>query len=200
METSYIFPFDKDTPDVRDISSAHPFSTYNSATERRRAIHAVVAMGRNNEIGAGGDMPWHLPEDLRHFKELTMGHPVIMGRATWESLPKRPLPGRLNIVLSRSVGFCAEGAEVALSLADALKLVPPSEVPFIIGGGHLYADALPLLSRIYVTRIDAEFAGADTFFPQLDPKEWVLAESSENLISKNGLGYRFEVYENSNHK
>lgn len=148
METSVIFPFDKDIPDVRDLAGAHPFSTYNSSTERRRELHAIVAMGRGNEIGYRGDMPWHIPEDLRHFKNLTMGHPIIMGRSTWESLPKKPLPGRLNIVLTRNPEYKAEGAAVATSLAEALRLCPAAEVPFVIGGGKVYAQSFPLLTRL----------------------------------------------------
>lgn len=200
METSIVFPFDKNLPDSRDLEGAHPFSTFNSVTERRHDVYAIVAMGRNGEIGFRGDMPWHLPEDLRHFKTLTMGHPVIMGRPTWESLPKKPLPGRLNIVLSRREDFKAKGAAVATSIADAMKLSPAPEVPFIIGGGKVYAEAMPLLTRVYVTRIDADFPGADTFFPMLCEKDWKLTDVSEPLISKCGLTYRFETYESRNNQ
>ena len=163
-------------------------------------LWAVVAMGRNNEIGFNGDMPWHIPEDLRHFKQITMGHPVIMGRATWLSIPRRPLPGRQNIVLSRDPGFSAEGAETAPSITEALALCADSETPVIIGGGLIYKQALPLLSHVYVTRIDAVFPQADTFFPNLDPNLWRLTEFSETFISKSGLKYRFETYESRNHQ
>lgn len=190
-----IFPFEKDLPDVRDLTGAHPFSTYNSTTGRRRELYAIVAMGRCGEIGFRGDMPWHIPEDLRHFKELTMGHPVIMGRHTWLSLPHRPLPGRLNIVLSRDPEFKPEGSAVAASLSEAIDMCPLSEIPFIIGGGNVYAQALPFLSRIYITRIDSDFPGADTYFPNLVERDWLLTERSDSLISKNGLVYRFETYE-----
>lgn len=199
METSVIFPFEKDIPDIRDLSGTHPYSTFNSVTERRRELWGIVAMGLNGEIGFRGDMPWHLPEDLRHFKELTTGHPVIMGRATWLSLPRRPLPGRLNIVLSRTSGFVAEGASVAASIADAIRFSPPPEVPFIIGGGRVYTEALPLMTRMYVTRIMARFDNADTFFPTLDPKLWTLLSASDTMKSKSGLEFRFECYESCNH-
>lgn len=158
----------------------------------KKELFAIAAMGRNGEIGYKGDMPWHIPEDLRHFKETTMGHPVIMGRATWESLPKRPLPGRLNIVLTRNAGYAAEGAETAASMADALKKCDIT--PFVIGGGDVYKTALPLLSRIYVTRIDADFPDADTYFPDFSCMR--LLDRSEMFTSKTGLSYRFETYEN----
>ena len=194
MEISVIFPFDKDAPDVRDSKSIHPFSTYNSATERPREVYAIVAAGRGGEIGFRGDMPWHLPEDLRHFKALTTGHPVIMGRLTWESLPKRPLPGRRNIVISHRAGFAAEGAETASSVSEALSLCPPPETPFIIGGGSVYAAALPFCSKVFLTRIDADFPDADTFFPALDPDDWKLTASEGPFESKTGVKYTFETY------
>lgn len=194
MDISVTFPFDKDTPDVRDTAAAHPFSIFNSADSRMREVRAIVALGLNNEIGFRGDMPWHIPEDLRRFKQLTLNHPVIMGRATWLSLPRRPLPGRRNIVISRNPGFRAEGAETALSLSQAVDLVAPPDVPYIIGGGQIYSLALPLLSRIDVTRVNAAFPDADTFFPEISEKEWRLADVSEWMISSSGHTYRFETY------
>ena len=198
MATSVVFPFDKDIPDKRGTQGIHPFSTFISSTERRREIYAVVAMGRNNEIGFKGDMPWHLPEDLAHFKKLTMAHPVIMGKKTWLSIPRRPLPGRRNIVLSRQADFHPEGAETASCLGEALEICPPPEIPFIIGGGSVYAEAMPLLSRIYVTRIDADFPAADTFFPELTDHDWSLTFKSETFISRTGLSFHFEIYESRN--
>lgn len=200
METSVIFPFEKDIPDIRDLTGTHPYSTFNSSTSRHREVYAIVAMGRNGEIGFKGDMPWHLPEDLAHFKSLTMSHPVIMGRTTWLSIPRRPLPGRRNIVLSRQPGFNAPGAERARSLAEALEMCPPPEIPFIIGGGSIYAEALPLVTRIYVTRIDLEFPKADTWFPDIDDDKWILTDKSETFMSRQGIPYRFETYESRNHK
>ena len=192
MQTSVIFPFEKDIPDIRDTAGIHPFSTFNSATNRGRELWAVVAMGRNGEIGAAGDMPWHLPEDLRHFKELTMGHPVIMGRRTWESIPRRPLPGRRNIVVTRNPLFSAEGAETANSLELALQLAPPPEVPVIIGGASIYKAALPYLTHIFMTRIDSEYPGADTWFPELNSADWEETDRSELMHSdRSGLDYHF---------
>lgn len=194
METNVTFPFDKDIPDVRDTRGIHPFSTFNSSTARLREVRAIVAMGRGNEIGFHGDMPWHIPEDLRHFKELTLGHTVIMGRATWQSLPKRPLPGRNNIVLSRRPDFMAEGADIATSIGAAVAICPPPEVPYIIGGGKVYEAAMPLLTRIDVTRIDATFPEADTFFPEINDSEWTLSTASEPILSSCGLTFRYETY------
>lgn len=199
METSVVFPFDKDKPDLRDAAGIHPFSTFNSTTSRPREVWGIVAMGRNGEIGFEGDMPWHLPEDLRHFKELTTGHPVIMGRKTWLSIPRRPLPGRRNIVLTHSSDFSEAGAETAQSLAAALELAAPPEIPFIMGGGSVYKEALPLMTRLFVTRIDAEFPQADTYFPEITSEDWELVSQSEPLISRTGMIYRFETYESRNH-
>lgn len=123
-------------------------------------------------IGAGGTLPWHLPEDLAHFKALTHGHPVIMGRSTWLSLPRRPLPGRPNIVLSRDPGFAPDGAAVAPSLPAALAVAGSA---WVIGGGAVYAEALPLADRVVETVVDLEVDG-DTFAPALDPREWRLAD------------------------
>lgn len=161
-------------------------------------LWAIVAMGRNNEIGFKGDMPWHLPEDLRHFKQLTTGHPVIMGRTTWLSIPKRPLPGRRNIVLTRNQDF--NEAESADSIEKSLILCQDGPTPFIIGGGSVYAESIPLLSKIFVTRIDADFPEADTFFPEIDPQQWELTDISDILTSASGLNLRFETYERRNNK
>ncbi len=155
-------------------------------------LWGIVAMGRGGEIGFRGDMPWHLPEDLRHFKALTLGHPVIMGRATWESLPKRPLPGRVNVVITRNVNYDAPGGLVAGSLSEAIRLACDKGVPFVLGGGQIYLQALPFMNRVFVTRIDASFEEADTYFPALDG--FTLAGQSEWMESKSGLRYCFEEY------
>jgi len=130
----------------------------------------IVARARNGVIGRAGALPWHLPEDLAHFKRTTMGHPIVMGRKTWESIG-RPLPGRRSIVVSRQPGFVAAGAEVADSLEAALaRCVQASEV-FVIGGAQLYREALPHAERLIVTEIDADFDG-DAHFPAPDPAQW----------------------------
>ena len=126
----------------------------------------IAAVARGGVIGRGNALPWHLPADLRHFRETTRGAPVIMGRRTWESLPERfrPLPGRRNIVVTRQAGLRAEGAEVAADLPGALALVAGAERAFVIGGAELYAAALPLADELELTEIDADFDG-DAHFP-----------------------------------
>lgn len=133
-------------------------------------ISLIVAMDRNRVIGAGGRLPWHIPADLKRFRQLTLGHHVVMGRKTWESIG-RPLPGRTNIVLTRQPGFRAEGASVVCSMDDALRLAAGDTEVFVIGGAEIYALALACADRAYVTEIDAAFGG-DTWFPPLPANEW----------------------------
>lgn len=135
----------------------------------------VVAHSANNVIGADGELPWHLPEDLQRFREVTMGKPVIMGRVTHESIG-RPLPGRRNIVLSRQAGFQAAGCDVVASRDAALQLVKEADEAMIIGGGHIYELFLPDVSRILRTRVDLVVAG-DTCFPVLDQSRWQVVSS-----------------------
>jgi len=132
-------------------------------------------MGKNRVIGFDGGMPWHLPADLKHFKAVTMGHPVVMGRRTFESIGKA-LPGRRNVVLSRSLDPAPEGCEVAASLAEALRVLEPGPV-MVIGGGELYRTALPVASRMELTFIDTAPEG-DTHFPDWHKAQWSLAAMS----------------------
>ncbi len=132
----------------------------------------IAAMDRNRAIGHRGGMPWHLPADLRHFKEKTLGHPVLMGRKTFESIG-RPLPGRENLVLTRSPDFAAEGVTV---LHDLEALRQRREEIMVIGGGQLYERLLPQARRLLLTRIDTEVAEADTWFPAWDPQQWQCVE------------------------
>jgi dihydrofolate reductase len=138
-------------------------------------ISIIVAVADGGVIGAGGKMPWHISEDLRMFKRVTTGHPVVMGRRTFESLG-RPLPGRVNVVVTRNPEWTAEGVTTAGSLNDAVKMFPPEEEVFIIGGGEVYRQALPLAGRLYLTRIHAPFDG-DTYFPEWNPADWTLVGS-----------------------
>lgn len=141
----------------------------------------IVAHAQNGTIGLAGNMPWRLPEDLKHFKEVTMGHPLIMGRVTHESIG-RPLPGRLNIVISRNPDYKAEGCLTATSLEDAVKLVPENELAFVIGGAQIYAQALGMTDTCWITEIQAEYPG-DAFFGPLSLAEWdreVLSELDAN--------------------
>ena len=151
-------------------------------------LHLIYARSRNNVIGKNGDLPWHLPEDLAHFKRTTLGQAVVMGRVTWESIPEkfRPLPGRRNVVVSRQADYIATGATVVDSLHAALALFPADEVVWLIGGAQLYAQALPLAAQLVVTEIDADFEG-DAFAPLLGP-EWKETQRSQH-ISAQGLAY-----------
>jgi len=133
-------------------------------------ITIVAAMAENRVIGKEGAMPWHLPDDLARFKSITMGHPVIMGRRTFEAIG-RPLPGRLNIVLTRREGYAPEGVAVARSLHEALDLAGSAGEVFICGGGEVYREALPLADRVHLTVVRGPFGG-DTTFPEL-PADFV---------------------------
>ena len=165
-------------------------------------IGLVWAQARGGVIGADGRLPWHLPEDLALFKRLTSGSTVVMGRATWESLPAavRPLPGRRNIVLSRRAGWLAPGAEVAGSLTEALTLAADHGSEggdvWVIGGATVYREALPVADRLVVTEIDAEVPG-DTHAPVVDPGSWDVTGSDPEsgwLRSSGGLDYRVRTY------
>ncbi|NOV97346.1 dihydrofolate reductase [Isoptericola halotolerans] len=132
-------------------------------------------------IGAGGTIPWHVPEDFAHFRRTTAGHPVVMGRLTWESLPRRfrPLPGRTNVVVTRQQGWADDGAVVAPSVPAALDLAreaPGGDEVWVMGGGQVYAEAMALADRLVVTEVDLEVAG-DTFAPRIDPARWVLSDA-----------------------
>lgn len=137
-------------------------------------ISLIAAVARNQVIGADNCLIWHISEDLRHFKTITSGHPVIMGRKTFESLG-RPLPNRTNVVISRQTDYRAEGCIVVDSLVNALLLFPAAEEVFIIGGAQIYAQALPLADRFYLTEVGADYSG-DTYFPEWDRSEWRLTE------------------------
>jgi dihydrofolate reductase len=145
------------------------------STGARPPVILVAALGRNRMIGADGGMPWHLPADLAHFKRVTLGHPVIMGRATFESIG-RPLPGRRNIVLSRRGFDAPRGVECAASLDEALDRLDADVPAMIIGGGQVYAEALPAADRMELTLVDARPDG-DTRFPDWSRAEWRLVAS-----------------------
>lgn len=154
----------------------------------------IAAVARNGVIGIDNRLPWHLPADLKHFKALTTGRTVIMGRKTWESLPAkfRPLPGRRNIVVTRNGDYRAEGATVVTSLPAAIVAAQNDEA-FVIGGAELYKAALPLADRLQLTEIDADYAG-DTWFPPRDPLEW-RETARDAQRDETGLGYAFVTYE-----
>ena len=156
-------------------------------------LKLIFARAANGVIGRNNTLPWHLPEDMAHFKSLTMGCPVIMGRKTWDSLPPkfRPLPGRLNIVLTRQANWQAPGASRAETVAQAMALCPPDSSAWVIGGAQIYALALPLASTAVVTEIEASYDG-DAFAPQFDPP-WS-ETARERHVSATGLKFSFVTF------
>jgi dihydrofolate reductase len=155
-------------------------------------VYLVAAVAANGIIGAGGRLPWHIPEELRHFKRLTLGHPLIMGRRTWESL-KGPLPGRENIVVTRTPGYEAPGAAVASSLPAALAMCIGEPVAFVIGGTRLFEEALPLAAGMVLTEIQRDYKG-DTWFPAWDRSQWRESQR-EPHIAPDGTRFDFVLYE-----
>lgn len=151
-----------------------PIPEFRPPSRSERAVAEltlIAAVARNGVIGAGNALPWHLPADLKRFKALTWGHPIVMGRRTFESIG-RPLPGRINIVVSRDPGFAADGIQVADSPDAALAQAAALDaLVFVIGGAQLYAQCLARADRIHLTRLDLEVAG-DAFFPELDARVW----------------------------
>ena len=157
-------------------------------------LKLIFARAANGVIGSNNTLPWHLPEDMAHFKRCTWGCPVIMGRKTWDSLPPkfRPLPGRLNIVMTRQAGWQAEGALVAHAIEQACALCPADSTAWVIGGAEVYAQALALATEAVVTEIAADFAG-DAFAPQFD-SNW-RETASEPHRSSTGLSFSFVTYQ-----
>lgn len=153
----------------------------------------IVAIDNNGAIGRRNDIPWHLSDDLKRFKAITMGHTVIMGRSTWESLPFKPLKGRRNIVVSTSMPETA-GCEVVRSIEQACQLVKPDEQAFIIGGARIYEQTIDVADQLIVTLVDLTVADADRFFPEIG-KEWKVMEKSEKLHDEaSGLDYQYVTY------
>lgn len=146
-------------------------------------ITLIVARARNGVIGRGNQLPWRLPEDLQFFKRTTMGHPIVMGRKTWDSIG-RPLPGRRSIVVTRNAAFAATGAEIVASLEEALRLAGNATDVFLIGGGELYAAGRALADRMIITEIDADFDG-DIFFAAPDPRDWIAVGRAHNAATAN---------------
>jgi dihydrofolate reductase len=160
-------------------------------------LSIIVAVSENNVVGINNRLPWYLPADLKRLKSVTMGHHLIMGRRTFESLG-RPLPGRTSVVITRNKNYKAEGAVVVSSLKEALEVVKNDAEPFIFGGGEVFREALPMVNRIHMTRIHQDFDG-DTFFPELNESEWkeTLREDYEP-DEKNKYSYSFIILERKN--
>lgn len=158
-------------------------------------VTLVAAIARGGVIGTGDSIPWHIPVDLAFFRDLTMGHPVAMGRRTWDSLPDRfrPLPGRRNVVVTRNAAWSAHGAERAASLHDALRLVEGAEEVFVIGGAEIFAAALPVADRLVLTEIELAVEG-DVLFPDWDRA--VFEEvTREPVVAADGTALSFVTYE-----
>ncbi|MCZ6792762.1 MAG: dihydrofolate reductase [Planctomycetota bacterium] len=157
-------------------------------------VSCILAVSENGVIGRAGDLPWHLPADLRRFKALTMGHPIVMGRRTYESVG-RLLPGRTTVVLSRDPGYEVEGAVMARSLDDALERLSGEEEVFIVGGEAVFREALPRARRLYLTRVHARVEG-DVFFPEDELERWELrSDEPRPADEEHRHPYSFRVYE-----
>lgn len=158
-------------------------------------ITLVVARARDGAIGRGNALPWHLPEDLKHFKATTLGHPIVMGRRTFESIG-RPLPGRRTLVVTTDPAWRHAGCERAGSLDEAIALCAGAPEVFVVGGARLYDAALPRADRLIVTEIDLEVPDADTFFPPVDPARWRCTDRRD-AVGASGLAYAIVTWERS---
>ncbi len=157
-------------------------------------ISIIVAIAENRAIGKNNDLLWHIPADLKRFKLITSGHPVIMGKRTWESLPRRPLPNRRNIVITDIPGEVIDGCEMAYSITEAVAKCNPGEENFIIGGASVYRQFLPLANRLYLTFVKKSFE-ADVFFPEIDFSQWILVSKEEFQPDEvNDFSYTNETY------
>jgi dihydrofolate reductase len=160
-------------------------------------IAMIVAVAKDNVIGADNDIPWYCPADLQHFKRTTMGAPVVMGRKTYESLKIQPLPGRRNIIISRNSDYQAAGCDIFSSIEAAMEQLAAVDKVFIIGGAELYKQMLPKAQELYVTQVDVAVTG-DRYFPEISAQEWQLqSESDFDADEKNPHAMRFQYYQRS---
>ena len=157
-------------------------------------LSLVVAMSENRVIGRDGDLPWRLPNDLNHFKQVTTGKPIIMGRKTWESLYVKPLPDRRNIVVTRNARYEAEGAEISNSLESALTLAASESEVMVIGGAELFATTLDTATRLHLTEVHAELEG-DTYFPDFDRSLWQEISREAHDVEGDAPAYSFLLLE-----
>jgi dihydrofolate reductase len=161
---------------------------------KKPRISVIAALAKNRVIGIENRLPWRLPEDLAHFKTLTLNHPILMGRKTFESLG-RPLPGRTNVVITRNPGYCKDGCLVAASIPAAIALCQDADEVFFIGGADLYAQAIPLADRLYLTEVDIEAEG-DAWFPDYDKSAFrEISREPHTGVKGDALGFDFVVYE-----
>jgi dihydrofolate reductase len=167
-------------------------------TPARPELVLIAALARHRVIGRDNALPWHLPEDLQHFRRQTTGCPVLMGRRTWESLPPRfrPLPGRINVVLTRQPDWQAAGALRAASLDEALRQLDGHDRVFVIGGAQLYAEALPYADRLVLTELDLEVEGGDAFFPEIPQQHWCETQrESHRATAPNDFEFAFVTFQ-----
>jgi dihydrofolate reductase len=157
-------------------------------------ISIIAAVSEDLGIGRSNELLWSISEDLRRFKRLTLGKTVIIGKKTWESLPKKPLPGRKNIVLTDKPGECFDCAETASSVKDSLAQCSNDEEVFIIGGGSIYRQFMPLADRLYITHVHRK-TEADTFFPEIDRRVWKILNKEEHKSEVEGVPYTYIIYE-----
>jgi len=161
-------------------------------------ISIIVAVSEDWGIGKDNELLWHIPEDLKRFKRLTSGNTVIMGKRTWESLPRRPLPGRKNIVLTDDPNEKIDGSVTVYSIEDALSKCEKGEEIFVIGGGSVYRQFMPIADRLYITHVHKK-TPADIYFPEIDLKIWKVVEKEEFYASENnGISYKYVIYERRN--
>ena len=161
-------------------------------------ISIIVAVSEDWGIGKDNDLLWHISEDLKRFKALTTGNTVLMGKRTWESLPRRPLPGRMNIVLTDNPGETIKDAVTAYSLQDALDKCDKDKEVFIIGGGSIYRQFMPIADRLFITHVHRK-APADIYFPEIDLGIWEITEKEEfKSDAENGIPYTYTIYERRN--
>ena len=156
-------------------------------------ISIIVAIAENYAIGKNNDLLWHIPEDMKRFRRITSGHKIIMGKRTYESLPVRPLGDRTNIVISDIPGESFDGCLMAYSIEEAVQLCKPDEECFVIGGGMVYRQFMPLADKLYITWVHREY-DADTFYPEIDPAEWEETERIEGQDETIGFRYSFSMY------
>ena len=157
-------------------------------------ISIIVAASENNAIGNQGELPWRLPDDLKRFKAVTMGKPIVMGRKTWDSIG-RPLPGRQNIVITRQPDFSAEGCDVVASVQEAIAIAGDVDEIMVIGGSQIYELALPLARRLYLTRVHAEVEG-DAFLPTIDETQWrLVSDESHAADERHEFSFSFRILE-----
>lgn len=157
-------------------------------------INIIVACGKDGAIGKKDSLIWRIPADLKRFKTLTMGHPVIMGRKTWDSLPKKPLPGRRNIVLTRRSDYEAEGAEIVNSIEEALNITK-GESPFIIGGAEIYNSFMPFATHLFLTLVEEECPDADAWFHIDFKKDWEEKKSGQSETTTDGVVFKYIEYQ-----